>query len=122
MNGNEITLGELTSVITKGTTPTTLGKKFTEEGINFLKVQSIDADGNIINEKLTKIDEDTHELLKRSQLQNGDILFSIAGAIGRTTIINQNSLVKWVVIEIVKYLLNFCNLLFGFILKNKLKK
>ena len=30
-----------------------------------------------------QIDDKTHELLKRSQLQENDILFSIAGAIGR---------------------------------------
>ena len=76
-------LGEVTSVITKGTTPTTLGKQFTSEGINFIKVQSIDEQGDILDDKLTTIDNETHELLKRSQLQENDILFSIAGAIGR---------------------------------------
>ncbi len=76
-------LGDVTSVITKGTTPTTLGKQFTSEGINFIKVQSIDEQGDILDSKLAKIDNKTHELLKRSQLQENDILFSIAGAIGR---------------------------------------
>ena len=76
-------LGDVTSVITKGTTPTTLGKQFASEGINFIKVQSIDEQGDILDSKLAKIDDKTHELLKRSQLQENDILFSIAGAIGR---------------------------------------
>ena len=76
-------LGDVTSIITKGTTPTTLGKQFTNEGINFIKVQSIDEQGDILDDKLTNIDDETHELLKRSQLQESDILFSIAGAIGR---------------------------------------
>ena len=77
------TLGDVTSVITKGTTPTSLGKQFTAEGVNFIKVQSIDEHGEILDSKLAKIDDVTHELLKRSQLQEYDILFSIAGAIGR---------------------------------------
>ena len=76
-------LGDVTSVITKGTTPTTLGQQFASEGINFIKVQSIDEQGDILDSKLTKIDDKTHELLRRSQLQENDILFSIAGAIGR---------------------------------------
>jgi type I restriction enzyme S subunit len=80
-------LSELTAVITKGITPTTLGKSFQEEGINFLKVESIDENGHVIVDKLAKIDEETHELLKRSQLQENDIIFSIAGAIGRTTVV-----------------------------------
>ena len=78
-------LGDVTSVITKGTTPTTLGKQFVSEGINFIKVQSIDERGDILDSKLAKIDDKTHKLLKRSQLQENDILFSIAGAIGRVT-------------------------------------
>ena len=77
------TLGDVTSVITKGTTPTSLGKQFTAEGVNFIKVQSIDEQGGILDGKLAKIDDETHALLKRSQLQENDILFSIAGAIGR---------------------------------------
>ena len=82
-------LNKITSVITKGTTPTTLKKNFVENGINFVKVESISGDGGIIEEKLAKIDQETHTLLKRSQLQANDILFSIAGAIGRTTLITK---------------------------------
>ena len=50
-------LGDVTSVITKGTTPTTLGQQFASEGINFIKVQSIDEQGDILDNKLAKIDE-----------------------------------------------------------------
>jgi type I restriction enzyme, S subunit len=80
-------LGSLTSVITKGTTPTTLGRQFRESGVNFVKVESITESGAIIIDKLAKIDTDTHELLKRSQLRQDDILFSIAGAIGRVAVV-----------------------------------
>ncbi|MFA4857842.1 MAG: restriction endonuclease subunit S [Candidatus Margulisiibacteriota bacterium] len=80
-------LGDITSVITKGTTPTTMKKSFVEKGINFIKIESVGDNGEIMEDKLAKIDQDTHDLLSRSQLQSGDVLFSIAGAIGRTTLI-----------------------------------
>ena len=80
-------LRDVTSVITKGTTPTTLGKQFVDDGVNFIKVESIDGQGGILEGKLAKIDDETHGLLKRSQLAANDILFSIAGAIGRVTIV-----------------------------------
>ncbi len=81
------TLDDLTSVVTKGTTPTTLGKAFVDEGLHFIKVESISDSGSIIRDKLARVDEDTHNLLKRSKLIEGDILFSIAGAIGRSAIV-----------------------------------
>ncbi len=80
-------LGDLTTVVTKGTTPTTLGRQFQETGVNFVKVESITESGSIIIGKLAKIDSETHELLKRSQLRTDDILFSIAGAIGRVALV-----------------------------------
>ncbi|MBW2004165.1 MAG: restriction endonuclease subunit S [Deltaproteobacteria bacterium] len=85
-------LRELTDVITKGTTPTTLGKPFTEEGVNFVKVESVDNHGAIREEKLAKIDTETHALLRRSQLVKDDILYSIAGAIGRVTLVPERVL------------------------------
>jgi type I restriction enzyme S subunit len=76
-------LGGLTKLITKGTTPTTLGREFQQDGINFVKAESIEPSGILIESKFAKIDADTHVLLQRSQLCSGDILFSIAGVIGR---------------------------------------
>ena len=86
--GRELVLGEITSVITKGTTPTTLGYAFTDEGVGFIKVESISEGGTIIPEKLSHIDDKTHDVLRRSKLHEGDILFSIAGAIGRTALVD----------------------------------
>ena len=40
-NITQIPLSELCHVVTKGTTPTTLGKPFVESGINFIKAESI---------------------------------------------------------------------------------
>jgi type I restriction enzyme S subunit len=76
-------IGSLTETVTKGTTPTSVGHRFTDEGINFIKVESIDKEGCFRREKFAHIDDACHRALRRSQLQPGDILFSIAGALGR---------------------------------------
>lgn len=85
-------LGEECNLITKGTTPTSLGHSFKTQGINFIKVESITEDGNVLLDKIAYIDDQTHRLLDRSQLQEKDILFSIAGALGRCTLIKANLL------------------------------
>ncbi len=61
-------------LITKGTTPTSLGKNFSTHGVNFIKIESLTDEGGIIWDKLAFIDEETHNLLRRSQLKNMDIL------------------------------------------------
>jgi type I restriction enzyme S subunit len=80
-------LKEIATVVTKGTTPTSLGYKFTASGVNFLKVESLDENGDFINSKFAYIDKVCHESLKRSQLAESDVLVSIAGALGRTAIV-----------------------------------
>lgn len=85
-------LGNLSSLITKGTTPTSLGFAYETNGINFIKVE------NIKNERinLSSIDQfispETNNALSRSQLEEGDVLFSIAGTIGKTCIVNKEDL------------------------------
>ncbi|RDV16532.1 restriction endonuclease subunit S [Pontibacter diazotrophicus] len=81
-------LGEITVRITKGTTPTTLKKQFVESGINFIKVESITETGSIDLNKLNFIDEETNQLLQRSKVQDRDILFSIAGTLGRMAVVS----------------------------------
>ena len=87
-----VKLGDLCETVTKGTTPTSVGFKFTSEGINFVKVESLAADSTFITSKFAKINSECHEALKRSQLKEGDILFSIAGALGRTAIVTKDVL------------------------------
>ncbi len=72
-------LKSLCRLITKGTTPTTIGGHFTESGVNFIKSESIGYDGTIDASKFTYIDTPTNRQLKRSQIADGDILYSIAG-------------------------------------------
>jgi len=85
-------LSDLTFKITKGTTPTTLGGKFVNKGINFVKVESLNDDGTINQEKFMYIDEETNNLLARSKLQRNDLLYSIAGTIGRVSIVSDDIL------------------------------
>ena len=89
---NFVRLGDETDLITKGTTPTSLGFSFVDEGINFIKIESILENGYFDKSKFDFIDDKTHEKLYRSQLKENDILFSIAGALGRTTIISKEVL------------------------------
>ena len=74
-----VKLASVSEWITKGTTPTTDGHKFTKTGISFIKIESINGDGEIELKKVSFIDEACHAALKRSQLRENDILFSIAG-------------------------------------------
>lgn len=85
-NKKEIPLNDLCLTVTKGTTPTTLGYDFTVEGINFLKGESITNSHFFDLSKFDHIDEETNKALKRSIIQENDILFSMAGTIGKFAI------------------------------------
>ena len=84
---NVQSLKELCKVITKGTTPTTLKKAFVDKGINFIKAESILDNHSIDLNKIMFIDEETNAILKRSQIEQFDILYTIAGTIGRFAIV-----------------------------------
>ena len=89
---NKMRLGDIATLITKGTTPTSVGYTFTDTGVNFVKIESIREDGTFIPDKFAHISDECNTKLKRSQLQENDILFSIAGAIGRTAIVTKDCL------------------------------
>lgn len=82
-----VPLASLSSLITKGTTPTTLGYSFTDEGVPFLRVQNISGGQVHFQTDTLFISEATHATLKRSQIQAGDVLVTIAGTIGRTGVV-----------------------------------
>ena len=82
-------LGELTSLITKGTTPL---DKSNSGNVNFVKIESIDESTGEIT-ITQKISSDEHNgYLRRSQLKENDILFSIAGTLGRVTSVKSSIL------------------------------
>ncbi|MDE6672921.1 MAG: restriction endonuclease subunit S [Ruminococcus sp.] len=82
------TLKEVCEVITKGTTP----KLYEKSGISFIKTESFN--GRYIDKsKLFFVSPETHNnFLKRSVLKEKDILFSIAGTIGKTAIVTKDVL------------------------------
>ena len=85
-------LGEETQLITKGTTPTSIGFDFVNIGINFIKIESITKSGLFDQTKFAFINKQCDEKMSRSRLSENDILFSIAGALGRSAIVNKNVL------------------------------
>lgn len=88
----KIRLGDIATTITKGTTPTTIGFPFVDAGINFVKIESIDEAGNFLPDRFAHITGECNRKLGRSKLEENDILFSIAGAIGRTAIVPKSIL------------------------------
>lgn len=87
-----VQLGDISEAITKGTTPTTYGHDYKEKGISFLRVENITENGKINLNDIKYISPETHEFLNRSKLEEGDILFSIAGAIGRCALVTSDIL------------------------------
>ena len=87
-----VRLEDITEVVTKGTTPTTLGYQYENHGINFIKVESIDKNGNFDKNLFAYISEEANIALKRSIILENDLLYSIAGALGRVAIVNNSIL------------------------------
>lgn len=92
MNWKKVKLKDITEIITKGTTPTTIGYSYTNEGVNFIKIESITDNGAFLFDKMTHISLECHQKMSRSQLKENDIIFSIAGAIGKTAIVSKEIL------------------------------
>jgi len=75
-------IGETSTLITKGSTPTSYGHSYQSSGVNFIKVEAI-RNGQLLPQNVTSfISDKTHAFMARSRLAAGDILFSIAGSIG----------------------------------------
>jgi len=89
-------LSEVTTLITKGTTPTQneLGNAPTSDSqVAYLRVNAIAEDGSILHDKLTRIPDTVHKgTLKRSILQTNDVAYTIAGTIGRIAVIEDGLL------------------------------
>lgn len=82
-------LGTLCSLITKGTTPK---DKSGNGEVNFIKVENINSDNGEIT-SMSKISIEEHEgYLKRSKLEKNDIVFSIAGTLGRVSVVKSSIL------------------------------
>ena len=78
----------LSETISKGTTPSTIGRELLDEGpIFYIKMSDFGLDK--VNLPTSFIDFETNELLKRSSLYENDILFAITGEVGKTVIVNK---------------------------------
>jgi len=92
-NFSFIKLKDICVKITKGSTPTKKDGGFSEQGINFIKAESASYDGVLDESKFTFVTEGIYEKYKRSQLEENDILFSMAGAfLGKTGLVEKKHL------------------------------
>jgi type I restriction enzyme S subunit len=88
LEGSErVEFKELASLITKGTTPTSVGLNFSAHGVPFLRVQNLNQGTVRFGSGDLFIDDDAHFSLRRSKIHPQDLLISIAGTIGRTAIV-----------------------------------
>ena len=84
---------DLTSIISKGTTPSTEGESLTDFGVRFIKAENIKENGIVSDEPSFFISEETNKLLSRSRLKDKDLLLVIAGATtGKIAVINEYQL------------------------------
>ncbi len=87
-----VELGKIAGLITKGTTPTTLGHQYQPEGIPFIKVENISNSGIKTSTVHQYISIEAHQDLKRSQFRENDVLFSVAGTIGKTALVTSKDI------------------------------
>lgn len=93
MSWTESNIGDITSVVTKGTTPTTDGMGFTDYGVNYIKAGALNGDSSLLRSGFTFVSIETHEKLARSQLAQDDVLVTIAGAnVGKVGFVQENDL------------------------------
>jgi type I restriction enzyme S subunit len=86
-----VTLGELSLLISKGTTPTSLGQKYSDDGIPFLRAEDVNGWEIEVDKIPLHISQETDEILSRSQLHPGDFVITIAGTLGRVGYIPHNA-------------------------------
>ena len=86
MTSARVRLGKLCHVVTKGTTPTSVGLEFADVGVPFLRIVNL-KNRTVVLEDVLFISEETNKSLKRSRIQPNDFLLTIAGTIGKVAIV-----------------------------------
>lgn len=76
------TLGDISAFITKGATPTTYGYKWQSLGVPFLRSECVSSRGLDMRQSMF-ISESADHALRRSRVEDGDILMTITGNVGR---------------------------------------
>lgn len=77
-----VRLSEIAELITKGATPTTFGFNWQTAGVPFLRSECVSSTG-LDMRQATFISEAANKALRRSQVEDGDILMTITGNVGR---------------------------------------
>ncbi|XGK33527.1 restriction endonuclease subunit S [Lactobacillus acidophilus] len=87
-----VRLGDVTSAITKGTTPKGGKDAYIDKGIKFYRAENI-KNYSITYKPIKYISSDINKnQLKRSQLKLNDLLITIAGTLGNVAIVKENNL------------------------------
>jgi len=79
------TLSALSTFITKGATPTTYGFKWESSGILFLRSECVAETGLDLSQSMF-ISDAAHASLRRSAVEEGDLLVTITGYVGRVVV------------------------------------
>ena len=79
-------MGDVSSFITKGATPTTYGYEWQDEGIPFFRNDCI-KDNTFVYGDYSYISDEANAALSRSEIKSDDILVAITGDIGKAGIV-----------------------------------
>ena len=81
-----ISIGQISTKVGSGKTPLGGDKNYLKEGVVFLRSQNV-LKGKISLEDIAYISSETHESMRSSKVQEGDVLLNITGAsIGRSAV------------------------------------
>lgn len=84
-----VRIGELASVITKGSSPKWQGFDYCEKGVRFIRSQNI-GNGKLLLDDIVCLPTSFNEKEKRSIIHPGDLLINLVGAsIGRTAVADE---------------------------------
>jgi type I restriction enzyme S subunit len=80
-------LKKVSAFITKGATPTTYGFHWENDGVIFLRSECVGENGLDLAQSMF-ISEEAHNILRRSQICDGDLLITITGNVGRVVLLS----------------------------------
>jgi type I restriction enzyme, S subunit len=75
MSWKRVDIDSIAETVTKGTTPTSIGYDFADQGIPFLRVNNIQ-NGELDIDDILFIDDKADNALKRSRIKPQDVLLS----------------------------------------------
>ena len=86
-------LRNISSIISKGTTPKAGKNAYIDGDIGFVRIENLTDNYSISHEDMKYISNTTHiNELKRSILQEHDLLITIAGTLGKTAVVRKENL------------------------------